>query len=77
MKSSIVNASGANAKREQENASSTTVTSKQQSEKQIPSSGQQQKIMITGDDILIEYVTRLMKTFSQNKISEEELTNEQ
>ena len=33
--------------------------------------------MITGDDILIEYVTRLMKTFSTNKISEEELSSEQ
>lgn len=37
----------------------------------------QQKIMITGDDILIEYVTRLMKTFSSNKIREENLTGEQ
>ena len=33
--------------------------------------------MITGDDILIEYVTRLMKMFSSNKIREEDLTNEQ
>lgn len=33
--------------------------------------------MITGDDILIEYVTRLMKTFSSNKITEEELSSEQ
>lgn len=33
--------------------------------------------MITGDDILIEYVTRLMKTFSNNKISEEELNKDQ
>ena len=33
--------------------------------------------MITGDDILIEYVTRLMKTFSSNKIREENLTVEQ
>lgn len=33
--------------------------------------------MITGDDILIEYVTRLMKMFSTNKIREEELSNEQ
>lgn len=33
--------------------------------------------MITGDDILIEYVTRLMKTFSSNKISEEDLSQEQ
>lgn len=32
-----------------------------------------QKIMITGDDILIEYVTRLMKMFSTNKIREEHL----
>lgn len=37
----------------------------------------QQKIMITGDDILIEYVTRLMKAFSNNMIKEEDLTNEQ
>jgi hypothetical protein len=36
-----------------------------------------QKIMITGDDILIEYVSRLMKTFSSNKIREEDLTPEQ
>ena len=33
--------------------------------------------MITGDDILIEYVTRLMKMFSTNKIREEELSTEQ
>ena len=33
--------------------------------------------MITGDDIIIEYVTRLMKTFSSNKIREENLTVEQ
>lgn len=33
--------------------------------------------MITGDDILIEYVTRLMKMFSSNKIREEELSGEQ
>ena len=33
--------------------------------------------MITGDDILIEYVTRLMKTFSSNKITEEQLSTEQ
>lgn len=33
--------------------------------------------MITGDDILIEYVTRLMKMFSMNKIREENLTSEQ
>lgn len=33
--------------------------------------------MITGDDILIEYVTRLMKMFSSNRIREEDLTNEQ
>lgn len=32
--------------------------------------------MITGDDILIEYVTRLMKTFSNGKINEEDLTYE-
>jgi len=38
-----------------------------------PANGQQ-KIMITGDDILIEYVTRLMKTFSTNTIKEEDLT---
>jgi hypothetical protein len=31
--------------------------------------------MITGDDILIEYVSRLMKTF--NKISEESLNKDQ
>lgn len=37
----------------------------------------QQKIMITGDDILIEYVTRLMKSFSTNTIKEEDLTSEQ
>jgi len=36
-----------------------------------------QKIMITGDDILIEYVTRLMKMFSSNKIREEDLSNDQ
>ncbi len=35
------------------------------------------KIMITGDDILIEYVSRLMKNFSSNQIREEELTVEQ
>ena len=29
--------------------------------------------MITGDDILIEYVTRLMKMFSQGRIQEEQL----
>lgn len=40
-------------------------------------SNSQQKIMITGDDILIEYVTRLMKMFSSNKIREEELSSEQ
>ena len=33
--------------------------------------------MITGDDILIEYVSRLMDTFSSNKIREEQLTHEQ
>jgi hypothetical protein len=33
--------------------------------------------MITGDDILIEYVTRLMKMFSSNKIREENLSNDQ
>ena len=33
--------------------------------------------MITGDDILIEYVTRLMKMFSANKIREEDLSTEQ
>ena len=31
--------------------------------------------MITGDDILIEYVSRLMKTL--NKISEEDLNKDQ
>jgi len=36
-----------------------------------------QKIMITGDDILIEYVTRLMKMFSTNKIREENLSTDQ
>lgn len=33
--------------------------------------------MITGDDILIEYVTRLLKTFSTNKIKEENLHQDQ
>mmetsp|Transcript_18035 Transcript_18035/g.30734 ORF Transcript_18035/g.30734 Transcript_18035/m.30734 type:complete len:133 (+) Transcript_18035:410-808(+) len=33
--------------------------------------------MITGDDILIEYVTRLMKILSSNRISEERLSEEQ
>lgn len=33
--------------------------------------------MITGDDILIEYVTRLMKTFSSNKINEDDLSKDQ
>jgi hypothetical protein len=33
--------------------------------------------MITGDDILIEYVTRLMKMFSQGKIAEEQLALDQ
>lgn len=33
--------------------------------------------MITGDDILIEYVTRLMKLFSSNKIREENLGHDQ
>lgn len=42
-----------------------------------PNINSHQKIMITGDDILIEYVTRLMKMFSSNKIREEELSNEQ
>ena len=41
------------------------------------SPGQPQKIMITGDDILIEYVTRLMKMFSQGKIQEEQLALDQ
>ena len=33
--------------------------------------------MITGDDILIEYVTRLMTMFSQGKIAEEQLAVDQ
>jgi hypothetical protein len=33
--------------------------------------------MITGDDILIEYVTRLMKALCQPSIREEDLTPEQ
>jgi len=33
--------------------------------------------MITGDDILIEYVSRLMSLFSSNMITEEALTAEQ
>jgi len=36
-----------------------------------------QKIMITGDDILIEYVSRLMNLFSTNKIREEALSFDQ
>jgi hypothetical protein len=32
--------------------------------------------MITGDDILIEYVTRLMKAFTSNRIQEEDLKEE-
>lgn len=37
----------------------------------------QQKIMITGDDILIEYVTRLMHLFTSNRIKEEILSKDQ
>lgn len=33
--------------------------------------------MITGDDILIEYVSRLMSLFSSNKISEDTLAGDQ
>jgi hypothetical protein len=33
--------------------------------------------MITGDDILIEYVTRLMKALSSPQVKEEHLSNEQ
>jgi hypothetical protein len=36
-----------------------------------------QKIMITGDDILIEYVSRLMNAFSTDSIREENLTEDQ
>jgi hypothetical protein len=38
---------------------------------------QSSKIMITGDDILIEYVSRLMNTFSSGSITEEDLTQDQ
>ena len=57
--------------------SSNRVGTKQSGASGQASGGSQQKIMITGDDILIEYVTRLMKMFSSNKIREEDLTNEQ
>jgi len=33
--------------------------------------------MITGDDILIEYVSRLMHMFSTNRVREETLTSDQ
>jgi hypothetical protein len=33
--------------------------------------------MITGDDILIEYVTRLMKALSSPQVKEEHLSHEQ
>jgi hypothetical protein len=33
--------------------------------------------MITGDDILIEYVTRLMKALSSPEVKEEDLSHEQ
>ena len=33
--------------------------------------------MITGDDILIEYVSRLMNLFTSNKIREESLNTDQ
>jgi len=33
--------------------------------------------MITGDDILIEYVSRLLKILSSNRVRESELNTEQ
>jgi hypothetical protein len=47
------------------------------SSSQSVSGSGQQKIMITGDDILIEYVTRLMKALSSPKVKEEDLSPEQ
>lgn len=62
--------------RDGSNRASGTPTASQ-SQAQSSTSNSHQKIMITGDDILIEYVTRLMKMFSTNKIREEELSGEQ
>ena len=35
-----------------------------------------QKVMITGDDILIEYVSRLMHLFTTDRVREETLATE-
>ena len=51
-KSSTINAGG-----------STALSSEQRTSQK----SQSQKIMITGDDILIEYVARLVKTMSQSQ----------
>jgi len=51
--------------------------SKQSGGDKKESNPQNQKVMITGDDILIEYVSRLMSLFTENKVSEETLTGEQ
>lgn len=53
---------------------------KQEEPKQTPAPEKKdgnQKVMITGDDILIEYVSRLMQLFSSNRVSEEDLSGEQ